>query len=90
MIRLGLSNRLGHIGLVWDGFYSQAELWEACWGVPFRGDTGSYWFYRFRSDKLDFYMLAGIMGEIGLLLDGWDGMTKWGGGGTGMGWRDQH
>ena len=35
-----------------------------------------------RSEKLGLYALAGIMGDIGLLLDGWDGRTGWGRGGT--------
>ena len=29
------------------------------------------------------------MGEVGLILDGWDRRTGWDGGGTGLGWRDQ-
>ena len=35
------------------------------------------------SEKLDLCALVGIMGEIGLLLSGWDGWTGWDGGGTG-------
>ena len=53
-------------------------------GFPFRGDTESYQFTPVCSEKLDFYALAGIMGEIGLLLAGWDGRTghtRWDGGG---------
>ena len=64
--------------------YSPAELWEACCGVPFRGDSGSYRFDSVRLKKLAFYALAVIMGEIGLLLAGWDGQTGrtgWDGGG---------
>ena len=41
-------------------------------GFPYRGDTGSYWFTSFRSEKLAFYVLAGRIGEIGLLLSVWD------------------
>ena len=40
--RLVISNSSGHLGLFWDGLYSQAALLEACLGVPFRGDAGSY------------------------------------------------
>ena len=40
MISIVLSNRSGHIGLFWYGLYSQAELWEACLGDPFRGYDG--------------------------------------------------
>ena len=29
------------------------------------------------SKKLDFYTMAGILGDIGLLLAGWDGQTGW-------------
>ena len=47
-----------------------------------------YWFYQGCSEKLAFYALGGIMGEIGLLLDEWDGWTGWDGGGTGVGWRE--
>ena len=39
------------------------------------------------SEKLDFYALAGIMGETGLLMDWRDGRTGWDGGGTGAGCR---
>ena len=74
--------------MVWDGFYSQAELWDDCWGVTFRGDSGLYRFDLVCSEKLAFYELADIMGEISLLLAGWDGRTRWGGGGTGVGLRD--
>ena len=51
--------------------------------VTFIGDDGSYQFTMIRSEKLVFNALAGIMGEIGLLLAGWDrrtGQTIWGGG----------
>ena len=34
MIRLGVYNRLGHLGLFWDVLYSLDALWEACWGLP--------------------------------------------------------
>ena len=54
-------------------------------GVPFRGDSGSYRFAPVFSEKLDVYVLEGIMGEIGLLLDRWDrktGQTGWDGSGT--------
>ena len=78
-----------HLGLFWYGYYSQAALWEACWGVPFRGDAGSYWFSLVHSEKLAFYALGGIMGEIGLLLDGWDRWNGWSGGRTGVGWRER-
>ena len=44
---------------------------------------------RFAQRNYIFYALAGIMGEIGLLLAGWDEWTGWDGGGTGMGWRDR-
>ena len=64
--------------MFWDGLYSRAALWEACRGVPFRGDAGLYRFSLVRSEKLDFYVLAGIMGEIGFL---WDGRIGWDGGG---------
>ena len=40
-------------------------------GAPFRGDYVLYWFALVCLDKLDFYALDGIMGEIGLLLAGW-------------------
>ena len=53
-------------------------------GVTFRGYAGSYRFTPVCSEKLAFYALAGRMGEIGLLLDGWDGRTRrngWDGGG---------
>ena len=69
---LGISNRLGHLGMDWYGFYSQAALWKACWRVSFRGDTRSYRFAPVCSDKLAFYVLGDIMGEIGLLLAGLD------------------
>ena len=88
MSRLGLSNRLGHLGLFWYKFYPQAALWEARWGANSRGDAISYQFYPVRSEKMDFYALDGIMGEIGLLLYGWDGRNGWDGGGTGVGWSD--
>ena len=45
-------------------------------GVPFRGDTGLYWFTSFCSEKLAFYALAGRIGEIGLLLSVWDIWTR--------------
>ena len=51
-----------------------------------------YW-YRYswvRSEKLDFYALAGIMEEIILLLDIWDGRTGKDGNGTWVVWRDRH
>ena len=67
--------------MFWYGLYSKASLWEAWWGVPFIGDTGLYWFAPVCSEKLDFYALDGIMGEIGLLLDRWCGRIKWDGGG---------
>ena len=34
--------------------------------------TGLLWFDK---RKLDFYTLASIMGEIGLIISGWDGRT---------------
>ena len=39
-------------------------------GVPFRGDAGSYWFAPVCSEKLAFYAISGILGEIGLMLSG--------------------
>ena len=68
MSRLGISNRLGQLGMVWDGLYLRAALWEACWGVLFRGDSELYRFSLFCSEKLAFYAMAGIMGEIFLLM----------------------
>ena len=65
MSRLGIYYKPGNLGLVWDGLYSQAELWAACWGVTFRGDNGLYQFDPVFSMKLAFYALDGIMGEIG-------------------------
>ena len=64
--------------------YSKAELWEDFGGVSFSGDAGLYRFAPVCSNKLAFYALDSIMGEIGLLLDGWDGRTRrngWDGGG---------
>ena len=86
MSRLGIYYKSGHLGLVWDGLYSQAELWDDCWGIPFRGDAGLYRFAPVCSNKLAFYALDSIMGETGLLLAGWDGRTGW----DGVGWSDQH
>ena len=77
MRRIGLSDRSVNIGLDWDGLYSSAELREDFCGVTFKVDAGSYWFTPVRMEKLDFYALAGIMGEIGLLLAGWDRLTRW-------------
>ena len=86
MIRLGLYKRLGHLGLFWDGLYSQAALWEACWGVPFRGDAGLYRLDRIGIGFLGFsrrnwILCSGWYEEISLLLYGWDGWTGWNGGG---------
>ena len=44
-------------------------------GITFRRDYGSYRFAPFHWEKLYFYVMAGRMGEIGLLLDGWHGRT---------------
>ena len=74
--RLVRSNSSGYHGMNWYLLYSPAALWEDCWGLPFRVDAGSYWFSPVRSEKLGFYALAGIIGEIGLLLAGWDGRTE--------------
>ena len=57
-------------------------------GVPLRGDAVLYWLDLVCLEKLSFYALDGIMVEIGLLLAGWDGWTRWDGGGTGVGWRE--
>ena len=60
--------------LVWIGMNCIHRLhYRRLVGVPFRIDAGSYWFTSVCSEKLDFYAIAGIMGEIGLLLSGWDG-----------------
>ena len=45
-------------------------------GVTFRGGAGSYWFAPVCSEKLAFYAIAGILGEIGLMLSGWDGQNR--------------
>ena len=80
MRRLGISNRSGHIGLYWDGSYSRATLWESLWGSLYRrlcivsvrsGSPG----------EIVFYVMVGIMVEIGLLLAGRDGRTGWDGSG---------
>ena len=70
MSSLVICNRLGRLGMVLDRFYSQAALWEACWGVPFRGYYGLYRFSPARLEKMDFYVMVGIMRETGLPL-GW-------------------
>ena len=51
-------------------------------GVPLRGDAVLYWLDLVCLEKLSFYALDGIMVEIGLLLAGWDGRTRWDGGGV--------
>ena len=43
------------------------------------GESRSYRFTIVRLEKLSFYSLAGIMGEIDLLLAVWDGSTRWNG-----------
>ena len=50
-------------------------------GVFFIREYVSYRFNPVRSEKLDFYDLDGIIGEMGLLLAGWEGWTIWDRGG---------
>ena len=78
------------------GGYLQRRRWldRIAWIVWIVSD-GSYWLncisigiLGFTSDKLDFYALDGIMGEIGLILAVWDRRTGWDVGGMGVGLRD--
>ena len=62
--------------MFWGGLYSQAGLWEACWGVPFRGGSGSYRLDRIGISFIRFawrnwLLCAGWYEEISLLLVVW-------------------
>ena len=60
-----------------------------CIGWIASAESYKYWSSWIHSEKLAFYALAGIMGEIGLILARWDRQTIWDRGGTEVGWRDQ-
>ena len=62
--RMGLSNRSGHLGLDWDGFYSPAVLWYACWGS-------------FQRRHFILSVCSILLREIGLLCNGWYNAINW-------------
>ena len=68
--RVVIYNILGYLGIYWDVLYSMDALWEDFWG-SFQRRCLIVLVYPILLIEIDFYALADIMGEIGLLLVGW-------------------